>query len=93
MSEILDSEPAQGLGYSTVLASVCMWLLEELDKITVHDAIQILVGIGGLAFIFYKVWTQILKLKSERIDLKNKQLDNKIKKRTLKELDNGKQNK
>lgn len=81
MSDILDSPPATGLGILTLAVNVGFFLMEKLNGVEVNDAVQFVVGLGGAVFIIYKAATQIIMFQNAR-------LDRKIKKETLKDLEN-----
>lgn len=77
--EFLNSDIAQVSGYTTVVATVGMSLLDWIGSIPINDGLQFMVSLGGFVFLFYKI-------KGQRLDneLKKKKLleDNSVDKET-----------
>jgi len=71
MNNILDSEMGQVSGWVTLLTAGLSGVIELVSQLKVDDTLQILLSIGGLIFLFYKI-------KNARLDLriKKKQLNN-----------------
>jgi hypothetical protein len=79
MDDVLNSDVAQTGGWMTFVGAALANIIEWLGKIPVNDYMQVLLSIGGVLFIFYKIYTQ-------KIIAKNEKLDTKIKEEQLKQL-------
>jgi hypothetical protein len=80
MDNILNSEPMQAGGWTTVSLSISTVLIEWISSITINDALQGILAILGGLFLLYRLLTQ-------RVILRNELLDEKLKKKALEEED------
>jgi hypothetical protein len=69
--DLLDSDLAQAGGWTTVAGSVFLSIMEWIGHLTVNDALQGILLVGSVIFLYYKIL--------------NARLDSKIKKKQLKD--------
>jgi hypothetical protein len=68
-SDILDSDLAQAGGWTTVVGTVLLNIMEWIGHLTVNDVLQGMLLVGSVIFLYYKIL--------------NARLDSKIKKKQL----------
>lgn len=54
-------------GWATFLMASTAWAAEKFANVSVDDALQLLLSIGGLVFIFYKARSQKLDFEIKRL--------------------------
>jgi hypothetical protein len=70
-SEVLDSDLAQAGGWSTVVGSVFLTIMEWLGELTVNDILQGILLIGSIIFLWYKIVNARLDARIKRKELKD----------------------
>jgi len=71
VSNVLNTEPANAMGWTTVFSTIFMWFLEKIEHLSINDTLQFFVTLGGLIFIVFKIWSQALDVKIKKRDLKD----------------------
>jgi hypothetical protein len=79
MDNLLDSEPMQIGGWTTVGLTISTTIVEWISTVTVNDVLQGVLALLGILFLSYRVLTQRIILRNELLDeqLKKKQLEEK----------------
>jgi len=77
MNEFMANDVIEGAGWTTFFLAVGSGIIELLTQIKLNDILQLLLSIGGLVFLWFKIKLIIL--------------DVKIRKKTLNEDDNKKE--
>jgi len=70
MYKVLGQDLADGLGFSTVAASITMSLIEWFSMISVNEILHSLASVGGLCFLFYKIKHLRVEIKIKKQELK-----------------------
>jgi len=73
MDQFLDSNAAQAGGWTTVVGSLFLTVMEWMGEMTVNDFLQGILLVGSIIFLFYKIANARLDAKLKRRELKNKE--------------------
>jgi hypothetical protein len=72
-NEVLDNDLAQAGGWTTVVGTFFLWVLEWLAELTVNDFLQGVMLIGSIIFLWYKIVNARLDAKLKRKVLKDEE--------------------
>lgn len=83
----LQSDTAEALGYTFTGVSITAVLAEYLGDLELNEVLKAIMFIGTILFMLFKSLFTMFKAHNSYLDSKGKRLDNKIKKHTLKKLE------
>jgi len=77
MDQYLDSDIAQAGGWTTVVGSLFLTIMEWFGEMTVNDFLQGILLVGSIVFLWYKILNSRLDAKLKRKQLKDSEDDTK----------------
>jgi len=77
MDQYLDSDIAQAGGWTTVVGSLFLTIMEWFGEMTVNDFLQGILLVGSIIFLWYKILNSKLDAKLKRKQLKDSEDDTK----------------
>ena len=77
MDQYLDSDIAQAGGWTTVVGSLFLTIMEWFGEMTVNDFLQGILLVGSIIFLWYKILNSRLDAKLKRKQLKDSEDDTK----------------
>ena len=70
MQEFIDNPIANLSGWTTVVTSIALSILEIVAKLPVNDILQSIASLGAIVFLYYKIRMIHLDLKLKKEDCK-----------------------
>ena len=75
MDQYLDSDIAQAGGWTTVVGSLFLTIMEWFGEMTVNDFLQGILLVGSIVFLWYKILNSRLDAKLKKKQLKDSEDD------------------